>query len=128
MIFDLDLKSKILQLKQQEELHTFSPSEYICERIEVPSKDGTVIPVTITRDLSYSSRREQLPILLHVYGAYGHNIEPRFRDGYIPLWRRGWSIATVHVRGGGEKGALWHQGGSYLNKVNVFYYLKNNIF
>ncbi|KAI0234195.1 hypothetical protein L0F63_000095 [Massospora cicadina] len=48
------------------------------------------------------------PVLLVAYGAYGINLDPEFREFYLPLLRRGWGIALVHARGGGELGPAWY--------------------
>ena len=58
------------------------------------------------------------PCLVHVYGAYGTVLEPDFSPAVLSLVRRGWTVAFVHVRGGGEKGAEWHQAGMGLNRWN----------
>jgi protease II len=34
---------------------------------------------------------------------------------------RGWIIADAMVRGGGEKGITWHEGGKRLNKPNSIF-------
>ena len=58
------------------------------------------------------------PALLCAYGAYGHLLSPDFHFERAWLLRRGWLVALVHVRGGGERGAAWHAAGSRAAKRN----------
>lgn len=44
------------------------------------------------------------PLLVEVYGAYGHVLECEFKPHRLTLLQRGWSVALAHVRGGGELG------------------------
>jgi oligopeptidase B len=60
------------------------------------------------------------PLLLHVYGAYGHTLDTRFREELLPLVERHWTIVLAHVRGGGELGRAWYDAGRALNKINTF--------
>ena len=41
-----------------------------------------------------------VPVLLHVYGAYGLPLEPQYDGAALCLLSRGWALAWVHVRGG----------------------------
>lgn len=86
------------------------------DRVEAPSHDGVSIPMTVFHKGKVSGR----PLLLSVYGGFGHNAEPY----YSPLAEY-WvdnigSYAIAHVRGGGEFGTDWHDAGSGDNKINSF--------
>jgi protease II len=47
-------------------------------------------------------------------------MEPDFRLNILPFLKRGFLVALVHVRGGGELGTHWHKQGSRLLKKNSF--------
>ncbi|CAE7216696.1 ptrB [Symbiodinium sp. CCMP2456] len=90
-----------------------------CERVEFPSRDGTIIPITLVRQSSHAAGNPgMLPCLLQVYGSYGTCFSPDFRSEHIALLRRGWALAWAHVRGGGENGREWHQSGRQFKKQN----------
>ncbi|MCZ7684977.1 MAG: prolyl oligopeptidase family serine peptidase [Sandaracinaceae bacterium] len=54
------------------------------------------------------------------YGGYGVNIEPRFRPLNDVYLRNGVIYVIANLRGGAELGEAWHEGGSLVNKQNVF--------
>lgn len=117
MVFDFDLETKELKLQHETKINNYSYDNMICETIYVPTNEGIEIPVTLSRRVD--SKPEDSPIVLNVYGAYGYNIDQYYRDINRPLWNRDWTVATVHVRGGGEQGEYWHQMGSKENKVRI---------
>ncbi|KAJ9070496.1 hypothetical protein DSO57_1007427 [Entomophthora muscae] len=63
----------------------------------------TKVPITYI-----SQARSNKPLLLVAYGAYGVNADPEFKEAYLPLIRRGWEVAIVHIRGGSELGPAWY--------------------
>ena len=53
----------------------------------------------------------------------GHTAFPktrRFRSSRVSLLDRGVIYAIAHVRGGGELGEAWHEGGRMMTKNNTF--------
>lgn len=58
------------------------------------------------------------PCLLHLYGAYGIDVDTAFRAHRVPLLERGWVMAFAHIRGGKEKGAHWYKSGRGMQKLN----------
>jgi oligopeptidase B len=54
------------------------------------------------------------------YGAYGYPLGTNFSYSRLSLLERGVSYAIAHVRGGGELGKQWHEGGRMLHKRNTF--------
>ena len=83
------------------------------------SKDGTKIPVNIIARKGIKLDGTH-PTLVTGYGGYGVNIEPSFRGRDAALLEKGFVIAIVNLRGGGEYGETWHSQGNLLNKQNVF--------
>lgn len=59
-------------------------------------------------------------MLLEAYGAYGISIFPAFNPRLIPFLDAGGASAECHVRGGGELGEAWRQGGKGVTKPNTW--------
>ena len=79
--------------------------------------DGTLIPLSI---VSRRDRRQDgpRPVLLEGYGAYGIADDPAFMPTLLPWLDGGGVYAVAHVRGGGEGGQAWHEGGMLATKIN----------
>lgn len=93
----------------------------VSEEIEVPSHDGTLIPLSILYNNTLLKKDGTNPSLLIGYGAYGVSLgNPYFESQFLPLINRGFVIAFAHVRGGGEKGNDWHLAGKKLSKPNTW--------
>ena len=83
------------------------------------SKDGTRVPLNILKRKGTKLDGTN-PTLLYGYGGYSISMVPRF-DFTQRLWfDRGGVYVVANLRGGGEFGEEWHQGGNLLNKQNVF--------
>ena len=93
--------------------------KYIMRRIWFRSHDGCLIPISI---ISLSPRplsaQSPPPVLIRAYGAYGLSDDLAFSPSRLPLVDRGWILATVHVRGGGQLGPIWHEAGKGKRRVN----------
>ncbi|XP_075060232.1 prolyl endopeptidase-like isoform X2 [Mixophyes fleayi] len=85
-------------------------------RMTAKSKDGTLVPVTVFYKLGSGLR--QRPLLIHVYGAYGMDLNMSFKPEKRLLFEDGWILAYCHVRGGGELGCDWHRQGMLDKKQN----------
>ncbi|KAJ3609955.1 hypothetical protein NHX12_022049 [Muraenolepis orangiensis] len=83
--------------------------KHVTERLEVRSQDGTMVPVTVFRPVAAGSGLQQAPLLLHVYGAYGRDLDMGFSPDSRLLLEQGWVLAYCHIRGGGELGLSWHR-------------------
>jgi len=60
------------------------------------------------------------PTLLYGYGGFLINETPAFRTDAVIFAEHGGVFALPNLRGGGELGERWHQGGMQENKQNVF--------
>jgi prolyl oligopeptidase len=58
------------------------------------------------------------PAILRGYGAYGRSLRPAFGPMRLAWLERGGIYAVAHVRGGGEFGKEWHEGGHIETKLN----------
>ncbi|XP_028845881.1 prolyl endopeptidase-like [Denticeps clupeoides] len=84
--------------------------DYNTTRLEASSKDGTLVPLTLLHKPALAELKE-MPLLVHVYGAYGLEINMSFSSEKRLLLDHGWALAYCHVRGGGERGLGWHRAG-----------------
>uniref|UniRef100_V9KDK7 Prolyl endopeptidase n=1 Tax=Callorhinchus milii TaxID=7868 RepID=V9KDK7_CALMI len=95
---------------QEDETGSNVISDYNVKRLEVPSEDGTLVPVTVFQRRSPKPLRER-PLLVQVYGAYGMDLNLGFEPEQMVLLEDDWVLAYCHVRGGGELGLNWHEAG-----------------
>ena len=94
-------------------------SDLVVEEEEVVAPDGTVVPLSLIyrRGLEPSP---DTPVLLYGYGAYGMTAVPVVFPPLIAWARQGGIAAVAHVRGGGERGDAWHEGGRKQTKANTW--------
>ncbi|XP_071996377.1 prolyl endopeptidase-like isoform X2 [Engystomops pustulosus] len=85
-------------------------------RSRAQSKDGTLVPVTLFYKVDNGLKER--PLLVHVYGAYGMDLNMTFKPEKKLLVEDGWILAYCHVRGGGELGSDWHKRGILEKKQN----------
>jgi len=97
----------------------FDPSPYETRQVFYKSKDGTKVSMFLThrKDLK---RDGSNAVYLYGYGGFGVSLTPGFDPSSLVWLERGGVIAIANLRGGGEYGEEWHQGGTKLNKQNVF--------
>ena len=118
--FDYDVKKQTSTLlKQQEVPGGYDKTRYGVERLFVPAKDGAEIPVTVVYRKDKFKRGEN-PLFVYGYGSYGITIDDRFSVTQLPLLDRGVVTSVAHIRGGGELGEAWHDGGKMMTKRNTF--------
>ncbi len=97
----------------------FNPDDYLVEQVFYPSKDGTKVPMFITRKKSTKLDGTN-PTLLYAYGGFAISLTPSFSVGRVAWLEMGGILAIPNLRGGGEYGEEWHKAGTKLNKQNVF--------
>jgi oligopeptidase B len=117
--FEYDTRKDASQLLKEQEVPSYDKSQYAVERLWVAATDGTRIPVTVVYRKD-KFRRGQNPLFVYGYGSYGVNVDDDFSVRKIPLLDRGVVAAVAHVRGGGELGEEWHDGGKLMTKRNTF--------
>jgi prolyl oligopeptidase len=95
----------------------FSP--FITEQVFYASKDGTRVPMFITRRRD-APRDGNRPVMLYGYGGFNVTLSPSFSPSIQSWLEMGGVYAVANLRGGGEYGEEWHQAGTKLKKQNVF--------
>ncbi len=116
-ILDVDLDTgAVTVVKETPVPGDYQPDRYAQERIWATGGDGVVIPVSLVyrRGLEFPA-----PTMIYGYGAYESVVDPWFAPGRFSLLDRGVVYAIAHVRGGGEMGRLWHEGGRMARKRNT---------
>ena len=97
----------------------FDPKDYVTTQKFYPSKDGTKIPLFIVhhKDVDLS---KGAPTLLYGYGGFNISLTPGYSATRMAWLQSGGVYAQASLRGGGEYGKAWHDGGRLQNKQNVF--------
>ncbi|GAD48699.1 oligopeptidase B [Caenibius tardaugens NBRC 16725] len=118
-VYDYHLADKRLEvLKVQEIPSGYDAALYTTERLEIPARDGTKIPVSIM----YRKDRKPGGLLhLYGYGAYGLSIDPGFSTSRLSLVDRGFAYAIAHIRGGDDLGRAWYKAGKLDKRTNTFH-------
>ncbi len=117
-IYRVDLKTGQSKLWRQPEV-AFDVDNFVTEAAFCQSKDGTQIPLIITRrkDTKLDGKN---PTMLYGYGGFNISITPSFSPATVGWVEAGGIYAVVNLRGGGEYGREWHEAGMKLKKQNVF--------
>ncbi len=117
-VLDYSVAARTLTtLKVQEIPSGYDASLYVTERLEIPARDCTAIPVSVVM------RRDRVgagPLHLYGYGAYGIAIEPGFSTTRLSLVDRGFAYAIAHIRGGDDLGRAWYKAGKLERRTNTF--------
>ncbi|MXO74202.1 prolyl oligopeptidase family serine peptidase [Altererythrobacter aerius] len=96
---------------------TFDPDRFTVRQVFYPSKDGTKIPMFIAHRKDVT---RPAPTLLYGYGGFDVSLTPGFSATRMAWMEAGGVFALANIRGGGEYGKAWHDGGRLANKQNVF--------
>ncbi len=96
----------------------FNPADYIVEQKFYASKDGTRVPMFVVHKKSLGAGPQ--PTLLYAYGGFNIPSLPGFSATRLAWMEQGGVLAVANIRGGGEYGKAWHNGGRLANKQNVF--------
>lgn len=97
----------------------FDPADYETSQVFYASKDGTKVPMFISHKKGLKLDGSN-PTLLYGYGGFNISLTPSFSPANLVWMEMGGIYAIPNLRGGGEYGEDWHQGGTKLNKQNVF--------
>ncbi len=117
-VYDYHVAERRLEVRKVQEIPSgYDAALYVTERLEIPARDGTLIPVSIVM------RRDRAPggpLHLYGYGAYGIAIAPGFSTTRLSLVDRGFAYAIAHIRGGDDLGRAWYKAGKLERRTNTF--------
>ena len=118
-IYKYDLQSGASEVWAQPEV-AFNPDDYTVEQKFYTSKDGTRVPMFLVRRADIAAAGKAVPTLLYGYGGFNISLTPGFNPSRIAWLDAGGAYVLANIRGGGEYGKAWHDGGRRGNKQNVF--------
>jgi oligopeptidase B len=110
---------RLESLKVQRIPSGYDPSQYVTERIMVPTRDGRQLPVSIVYKRGFE-RNGRGRLFLYAYGAYGIATPPAFNTNRFSLLDRGYAFAIAHIRGGDDMGYQWYLDGKLDRRTNTF--------
>ncbi len=99
---------------------TFDPAAFAVEQQFYTSKDGTRVPMFIVRKKELVDSKTPAPTMLYGYGGFDISLTPGFSSTAMAWLEAGGVYVVANIRGGGEYGKEWHDGGRLANKQNVF--------
>ncbi len=97
----------------------FDAEEYVTERGHATSADGTQVPYFCTHRRGLSGDGD-VPVLLYGYGGFNVPIVPAWSVQAAAFIERGGAFVLANLRGGGEFGLAWYEGGRLEHKQRVF--------
>lgn len=118
-VLELDLATVQTTAVYTRQTPNFDPEKYVVKREFAEARDGERIPVTIIHNKGLMKDGSSCA-LVYGYGSYGYGLTAGFSSQLFSLVDRGFVYATVHVRGGDEKGYQWYLNGKMHHKMNTF--------
>jgi prolyl oligopeptidase len=118
-VYRVDLANGNVNLWRTPLLKGFVPAEYETQQVFTKSKDGTRVPLFITARKGTKLDAAN-PTILYGYGGFNVSVTPGFTPLVAAWVQMGGVYAVVNLRGGGEYGRAWHEGGMKVGKQNVF--------
>lgn len=97
----------------------FNPDDFTVEQVFYTSKDGTKIPMFLAYKKGLKKDGTN-PTILYGYGGFQISLTPGYNPRNVVWMEMGGVYAMANLRGGGEYGKAWHDGGRLKNKQNVF--------
>ncbi|MFZ4690628.1 MAG: prolyl oligopeptidase family serine peptidase [Polymorphobacter sp.] len=97
----------------------FNPDDFVVSQVFFTSKDGTRVPMFVSHRKDLDPKTTH-PTLLWAYGGFNLSYGAAFSASRLAWMEMGGVFVLANIRGGGEYGKAWHDGGRLANKQNVF--------
>lgn len=117
--YSYDINTDISTPLYRAEIVGFDPDKYITEQVFITSKDGTRVPMFVTRLRDLKPDKTN-PVYLYGYGGFNITLNPSFNANRLVWLENGGIYVSVNLRGGAEYGEAWHLAGTTTQKLNVF--------
>jgi len=117
-IYKYDIEAGTSELFRQPQID-FNSADYESKQVFYTSKDGTQVPMMITYKKGVELNGKN-PTILYAYGGFNISLTPSFSISNAVWMEQGGIYAVANLRGGGEYGKEWHDGGIKTKKQNVF--------
>jgi prolyl oligopeptidase len=118
-VYSLDLTSGKTAVWRTPQLAGYSAAEFETTQVFYSSRDGTRVPMFVTARKGVAHDGTN-PTILYGYGGFNIASRPAFAPAIAGWVQMGGVYAVANLRGGGEYGRAWHEGGMKTNKQNVF--------
>jgi len=117
-VYRLDLATDEVTLWRRVEADV-EPERYEVNQVSLPSADGTEVTMFLVHRRGLE-RDGDAPTYLTGYGGFNISMTPAFSRSLLLWLEHGGLVAIPNIRGGGEYGESWHQGGMLGRKQNSF--------
>ncbi|MCA1562259.1 MAG: prolyl oligopeptidase family serine peptidase [Acidobacteria bacterium] len=118
-IFRYDIATRTSTVYREPKVPGYVADAFETKQVFYNSKDGTRVPMFLVHRKGLKLDGQN-PTLLYAYGGFNVVQWPSFSAARLALLEQGFVYASANLRGGGEYGETWHQGGMKLKKQNVF--------
>lgn len=95
------------------------PERFMVRQVSYRSKDGTEVTMFLVHRKELRTDGTN-PVYLTGYGGFNIPMTPGFSRSLIAWLEQGGVVAVPNLRGGGEYGEGWHEGGMLATKQNTF--------
>ncbi|GMH44889.1 hypothetical protein BSKO_12846 [Bryopsis sp. KO-2023] len=118
--YRLDVESNEVSVYRKTEIKGVNTDDFETKQLFVPSSDGTMVPMFVTHKKGLKLDGKN-PTLLYSYGGFNHSLVPYFSPSTL-CFMSGYDAVYVsgNIRGGGEYGVEWRDGGAKGNIQNTF--------
>jgi prolyl oligopeptidase len=117
-IYRIDLETGLHSLWRRVDAD-IDPERFEVVQSSFASRDGTPVTMFLVHRTGLV-RDGQHPTYLTGYGGFNISMSPAFSRSLLLWLEHGGVVAVPNLRGGGEYGESWHQGGMLANKQNSF--------
>jgi prolyl oligopeptidase len=94
--------------------------ELVTDQIWITSADGTRLPAFVVHRADVTPDNGPHACVLYGYGGFYVSLTPAYSPPIVAFAQAGGVWVVANLRGGGEYGSPWYDGGRLANKQNVF--------